>query len=138
MKHGSSNSYQPTERELTNKLREVRELIRLGKWRPAETNKLEANFEELDEKFNIECDTLEQRTRVLWAAAEEATPADYDGRHPPDKAYETEIKGQPLYAFCWKSTFFGAQMYLKFALKGTDSNRKAYLVSIHESREGNS
>lgn len=137
MKHSVSNSHQPTERELNNKLREVRELIRLDKWRPAEVDKLEVNFEELDEKFNIECDTSEQRKNVLLAAAQEVTPADYDGKHPPEKAYESSIKGHPLYAFCWKSSHFGAQMYFKFALKGTDNNRKAYLVSIHESRKRN-
>jgi hypothetical protein len=135
MKHGYNNSYQPTDKELHNKLREVRELIRLGKWRPAAANKLEVNFDELDEKFGIECDSIEQRNAILLIAAEEATPADYDGERPPEKAYEPEIKGQPLYAFCWKSTHFGAQMYFKFALKGTDNNRKAYLVSIHESRK---
>lgn len=54
----------------------------------------------------------------------------YAGSHPPQKSYETQIKGSELFAFRWKSKYFGCEVYLKYCLKG----EKMYLVSLHQNR----
>ncbi len=134
MKVGSPQRWKPTEQELDNKLREVRALLRDGKWRPGDVAGLECDFEELEQTFGLELDTFQERTRVLLIAAEEVTREDYAGQRPPEKSYKDEIKNQPLFPFCWKSMHFGAQMYFKFTVKGADNDRRAYPVSIHVAR----
>lgn len=129
-----AESYRPSPKELAGKLAEARTLIKAGMWRPASAPKLKANFDELEAKFGLETTTREDQTQILLTAADEVTPEDYGGTHPPQKAYEDEIIGHELFAFDWKSSTFGAQMYFKFAIKGADKGRRVYPCSIHESR----
>jgi hypothetical protein len=134
MNQGAGRSYRPSPKELAGKLAEARTLIKAGMWRPASPPKLLADFEKLEARLGLETTTREDQTKILLTAAEEATPDDYCGAHPPQKAYEDEISGQDLFAFGWKSASLGVQMYFKFAIKGTDKGRRVYPCSIHESR----
>ena len=134
MSQGAGRSHRPSPKELAGKLVEARTLINAGMWRPASVPKLQANFEDLETRFGIEIATREDQTRILLTAVEEATPDDYCGTRPPQKAYEDEISGQDLFAFSWKSANFGAQIYFKFAIKGADKGRRVYPCSIHESK----
>ena len=60
----------------------------------------------------------------------EITAKDYEGRRPPEKAYEKAILGKELFPFCWDSTILKKRMYLKFVLDGDI----LYYVSLHESK----
>ena len=52
------------------------------------------------------------------------------GSRPPQKAYKSVIKNKELFAFKWKSSFFGQYTYLKFAL----ANDCLWVVSLHKDR----
>jgi len=100
--------------------------------------KLKANFDDLEQRFGVATTTTEDQTAILLAVAQEITPDHYAGTRPPQEAYEDAIKGEDLFAFRWKSSFFGnEEMYFKFALKGADKGRRAYICSIHEHHKKN-
>ena len=70
--------------------------------------------------------------KVLLTVLEEITPKEYAGYRPPQKSYKPEIIDLELFAFRWKSKFFGCETYFKYCLKETIF----YLVSLHQHREG--
>ena len=123
----------PSYRELDNKLKELRVLLADGRWRPADLLKLRANFDDLEQKFGLDTTTSQDQATLLLSVAHEISPRDYAGTRPPQEAYEESIRGEDLFAFRWKSAFFGnEEMYFKFALRGADKGRRAYICSIHE------
>jgi len=61
---------------------------------------------------------------------QEISPADYDGKHPPERSYEKVIEGKDLFAFVWRSRKLNKTMYLKFAIK----NDAFYYVSLHPAK----
>jgi hypothetical protein len=75
---------------------------------------------------------IKELQKVLLSVLGEITPKEYAGTRPPQKSYKEQITGSELYAFRWKSKFFGCETYLKFCLKETH----LYLVSLHPHREG--
>ena len=60
----------------------------------------------------------------------EIKAAHYEGKRPPEKAYEKAILGEDLFPFCWDSALLKKRMYLKFVLDGDTF----YYVSLHESK----
>ncbi len=67
---------------------------------------------------------------VLLTIFDEINPVFYAGSYPPQKSYESQIQGSELFAFRWKSKYFGCEVYLKYVLKG----KTMYLVSLHQHR----
>ena len=113
----------PSDRELTNRLKEAKEFL---KNRPGVfANQVKA-VGELNDLEIGDADTLWPLIRELL---EEISAKDYRGTRPPQKSYEKAIAGLELLAFSWWSSKYTKQMYIKFVLK----NERYYYVSLHES-----
>jgi len=75
----------------------------------------------------------DERYIAIDIALQEIGPADRLGPQPPgDIANHPPFHGEHLYAFCWASSHFGKQMYLKFALITGSGPVKLALYSFHE------
>lgn len=68
---------------------------------------------------------------TLLVILSEIEPKHYAGNRPPEKSYTREILNSELFAFRWKSTYLGCEVYFKFSL----TKNKFYLVSLHEHRD---
>ena len=127
----------PSHKELSKKLRECQELVRAGKWSPAEPAKLKANFDELEAAFAMDTTLADDQRKILMGSLCEITPDHYVGGRPTTKSSEPRVRGAELLAFSWKSSFFsGSEMYFKFCVSGENDARRAFVCSIHEHREG--
>jgi hypothetical protein len=133
MNRNQDDSWKPTDRELQGKIREFRDLVLLDRWITVDPDQIKRDLDELEDKFDVETWDPKELTKLILTITDEIRPVHYHGQHPPERAYQREIKGESLYPFCWDSACFGVRMYFKFALKGKDKGRKAVLVSIHES-----
>ncbi len=69
--------------------------------------------------------------KILLDILKEIGPNHYVGSRPPQKSYESKIRGKDLFAFKWLSKRFGCETYLKFSIK----KGPFYLVSLHQNRE---
>lgn len=73
-------------------------------------------------------------TNILPEILDEIEPKNYAGTRPPQRSYENKIRDFDLFAFGWKSKYFGCELYLKFTLK----EKVLWLVSLHPDRKGRS
>jgi hypothetical protein len=114
----------PSDRELTKRLKEAKELLKNRHGLFANLSKAVGELNDLDIG---DANNVWQLIRELL---EEISPKDYKGTTPPQKSYEKAIAGSELFAFSWWSTKCAKQMYIKFVLK----NERYHYVSLHESR----
>lgn len=114
----------PSDRELTNRLKEAKEFL---KSRPGVFANLSKAVGELND---LDIGDTNEVWQLIGILLEEITPNDYKGTRPPQKSYEKAIAGLELLAFSWQSRKYGKQMYIKFVLK----NERYYYVSLHQSR----
>jgi hypothetical protein len=130
--------HRPSPKELWKKLKEAKSLVKNGKWFPVSPAKLQANWDGIEEDFNIDTTLAEDQIKILLTSLEEIKADDYCGFHPPEPSYEGDpnVKGQEMWAFCWDSPFFGnTRMYFKFCFtKSDESSRKLGMLSIHPSK----
>lgn len=120
----------PSHREITRRLNEAKEALRLKKgYFPyvIKNGKMKVSGE-MEALGDISSDEI--LDLILNLLEEEIVPDDYAGKNPPEKAYEKMIKGEDLWAFCWYSKLLKKRMYLKFVIK----NKSFYYVSLHESK----
>ncbi len=114
----------PSARELTKVLQAAKVALEEGNGAFANFVKASSELEELDVADHASF------WKLIRAALEEITIDDYAGSKPPQKSYEKKIEDCELFAFCWRSTIFQKQMYIKFAVE-----KKWYFhVSLHETR----
>lgn len=131
----SGSRGRPSHKELSNKIKECKALVAVGKWLPADPVKLKANLDELEEVFGVETALREDQTNILMAALREITPEHYSGPRPPARSYEPAAYNKELLGFRWTSTFFhGQEMYFKFCVTGAENTRAAFVFSIHPHR----
>ncbi|NGX59439.1 MAG: hypothetical protein KR126chlam3_00590 [Chlamydiae bacterium] len=89
----SAQQIRPTKREINNRLKEAREILRCGRGFFANVPKIVGELTALDIG-----DTNEIWDLIL-ELLEELTLGDYDGGHPPQKSYESSIADCELWAF---------------------------------------
>ena len=132
----SPGERRPTHKELSAKLWEARNLTQGGRWLPARVEKLDANFRELEEEFDVETTLPEDKVGIVLAVLAEIRPDDYVGDRPPQRSYEQATRTQELFEFQWTSGHFSdAVMYFKFSICGTGEYKKLYIYSLHRNRE---
>jgi hypothetical protein len=133
-RHGGRE--RPSHKELHGKLRDALALVRGGQWRPADVQKLQADWDALEDEFGVETTLREDQLSILTSVMEEIKPEHYKGHRPPEKSYEPATKGLDMFAFRWDSTLFGhAEMYFKFSVSGTDKGRRVWIFSLHPNRD---
>jgi hypothetical protein len=113
----------PSKRELFKKLKQAKEAV-------SSDSLLIINSEVIAEDALDLGYLVIDLKNVLLTLFDEIDPDHYAGNYPPKKSYESQIKGSELFAFRWKSKYFGCKVYLKYSLKG----EKLYLVSLHQHR----
>ncbi len=114
----------PTPKELYNKLKEAKET--LATQRISVINPVSFAADALDLGYLV----IDIQT-ILLDLLNEINPSHYAGHKPPQRSYESKIKGCELFAFQWESTLLGCNVYFKFALQGGC----LWLVSLHKSRD---
>jgi hypothetical protein len=131
---GRERRERPSYRELSGKLGEALRLVETSRWLPASADKLQANWDELEEECGIETALSEDQAAILTAALREITPNHYVGRRPPEPSYEPAARGQELFAFRWQSRYFGnREMYFKFSMSRGGEGR-VFIHSVHPNR----
>jgi len=118
----------PSHKELKRKIETARRLLAAGRWAAAASEKLWANFAELNLFL-----PAEQRS-ALRAALAELEPEFYCGTRPPTRSYEPAAKDAEMFAFVWQSRHFGKAMYCKWAIGGSGTSARLILFSLHPSR----
>jgi hypothetical protein len=111
----------PSEKELWAKITRLREKLGADDWLVVDPLKLVPQFQALN------LWTEDERSAALEAASNEIRPEHYKGGRPPLRAYERVCVEAELFAFAWKSVYFGKPMYLKFCFV----KETLFLVSIH-------
>jgi hypothetical protein len=114
----------PSNRELTNRLSEAKESLKIRDGLFANPSKA------MGELNDLEIGDANDVWLLIRELLEEISPKDYKGAKPPQKSYEKAIAGLELLAFSWWSPKCAKQMYIKFVLK----NERYYYVSLHQSR----
>lgn len=113
----------PSDRELTKRLDEAKELLKNRYGVFAIPSKAVGELNDLD------IGDTNDVWQLIRELLEEISPKDYKGSRPPQKSYEKAIAGSELFAFSWWSPRCARQMYIKFVLK----NERYYYVSLHQS-----
>ena len=124
----------PSYRELRKKLMAASALVEQGNWRPVEYEKVECDFQELEEALGVEIALPEDRAKILLTALKEVSPKDYIGRTPPEPSIHSVTYNLDLWEFRWESPnefFKKSVMYLKFCVVGTGERGPVYIHSIH-------
>ena len=107
----------PTTHELLKRLKEADEALSKGQARFVNVAKVVGELNDLDLLDSA------QVWNLIRELLKEITPEHYTGSIPPQKSYESSIKGQELFAFSWTSQRLAKKMYLKFAVKSCLSYR---------------
>lgn len=115
----------PSWKEISNKIKQAKKLASVNAIIIIEPVVIAADAIELGYQIT-------DLQKVLLTVLEEITPKEYAGYRPPQKSYKPEILELELFAFRWKSKFFGCETYFKCCLKETNF----YLVSLHQHRDG--
>lgn len=120
----------PSEKELTKKLWDARDLIRSGSsYFAADAARLLGFFTELS------LFSAEDQADAVKAAFDEVKASDYKGSRPPERSFESATKDEELFVFVWDSEYFGERMYLKFCLIMKDKKAETlFLHSLHKDR----
>lgn len=124
MKSYELHDKRPSNRELTKRLDEAKEVLKNRHGVFAIPSKAVGELNDLN---IVDTNDVWPLIRELL---EEISPKDYKGSRPPQKSYEKAINGLELLAFSWWSLKCAKKMYIKFVLK----NERYYYVSLHESR----
>jgi len=114
----------PSPKELFNKLREAKSAAAKGN--VALLNQSVLAIDAIDLDYVIDNELL----KFLPECLAEIKPAEYVGLYPPQRSYETEIKGLELFAYRAHSDTFSCEIYIKFAL----AEDFLWLVSFHKNR----
>jgi len=110
---------------LGKKIAEAKRHFDDGRWRFVNPIKVTPDLEELG------YDTADEITAAIGGALSEVLPAHYDGKRPPERAYEPVIKNRELFPFWWESAFFACEMYFKFVV----ADDGLWIVSLHKSTQ---
>ncbi len=114
----------PSPKELFNKVRDAGNAAANGN--VALLNQSVIAIDAIDLDYVIDNELL----KFLPDCLAEIRPADYAGLYPPQRSYETEIKGLELFAFRANSETFDCEIYIKFAL----AEDFLWLISFHKNR----
>ncbi len=114
----------PSPKELFNKLKDARNAAANGNMALLNQSVLACDAIDLDYAISDELLTL------VPQCLDDFSPAHYVGLYPPQRSYETEIKGLELFAFKAHSTIFDNVIYIKFAL----DEGFLWLISFHYHR----
>ncbi len=114
----------PSHKELYNKILQAKDAIAKGSLFTIDPYVIAADAIDLGYLF-------EEINEVLLEILKELKPEYYFGSYPPQRSYESKIKGSELFAFRWISQRFGCNTYFKFALR----QENLWIVSLHEHRE---
>ena len=99
----------PSKRELYNKIKQA-------KWLVFSDSLLIINPEVIAEDAIDLGYMIGDIKTVLLTILDEIDIDHYAGAYPAQKSYESQIQNSELFAFRWKSKYFGCDVYLKFAL----------------------
>ena len=123
----------PSDRELSNKVRDALAAIIAGRRQIALTKHLVADLEEL--KLAGEAELWHLMPHLLGELIQSNPISCYAGRHPPTPSYEPEILNQELWAYRWPSVKLGRELYLKFVIVKNRAGEPHYLhVDLHPDR----
>lgn len=116
----------PTHKELSNKLRKAKELLGVDCIDILEPQVVLADSFELGYSFQVEFKAIVEEILAL------ADFKNYAGSRPPQRSYETQIKGAELFAFVVQSPLLdNKDIYFKFALY----QDVLVVVSLHEEKQ---
>lgn len=110
--------------ELFGKLRDAKSSLRAGNVFLIDQGVI------AEDAIELGYDIGDEFSDVLQELLDEASPADYVGGRPPQKAYKQDIEGLELFAFAVESSRFGCRVYLKFAI----AEELLWIVSLHPDR----
>ncbi len=120
----------PSHKELTGKLRQAREFLAspADGYIAADLTKLASNF------YSLALFSKEDQDEALRAAFSEVTAQHYNGKRPPERAFECAVKDEEIFTFVWQSEFFRKKMYLKFCFHDTTEfeGENWCIFSLHE------
>lgn len=122
----------PSNKEICKKVADALAAIEAGRRFIALTKHLVGDLAELE--LEDEAALWELIPRLLKEIRKADPVRCYAGSRPPQRSYESEIKGEDLWAFRWPSVTLGREMYLKFALKNTKAGWVFAHVDCHEDR----
>jgi len=91
-------------------------------WYPADTFKLESNWERLG------CKSYEQRREALRAVAKQLNVDAWDPPQPPGLGVERTIKDRPVFQFVLECSHFRRSIFFRFAF---NKDGCLFIVSIH-------
>jgi hypothetical protein len=116
----------PTHKELSNKLRKAKELLEGGCIGILEPQVVLTDSFELGYSFQLEFKAIVEEILSLGG------PNNYVGSRPPQRSYETQIKGAELFAFVVQSLLLDNKaVYFKFALY----QDILVVISLHEDKK---
>jgi hypothetical protein len=113
----------PTHKELYNKIKAAKEAVSNNSVLIVNPDSIAADALDLDY-------LVEDLSEILASLLDEISPNDYAGQHPPERAYEAQIKERELFPFKWHSELFGCRIYFKITL----IEDILWLVSLHRDR----
>jgi hypothetical protein len=103
-------------------------------WIAAIEENLQAHFDDLGERFDIDAYSVEGQTALLMSALKEIRPYHYDGDRPPAPSVAISTRDLKLWIFRWKSEeecFGRSVMYIKFCIVGAGEKGPVYIHSLH-------
>jgi len=114
----------PSKKELFGKLRDARSALLAGNVFLIDQGVI------AEDAIELGYDIGDEFYKVLQELLDAASPADYVGGRPPQRAYKPDIEGLELFAFAVESSRFGCRVYLKFAIV----EELLWIVSLHPDR----
>ncbi len=120
---GNSGRRRPSHKELTGKIENAKKALN-------EKKGMFATSKFVNELMELEIGNSADVWSLISDLLKEIDPSDYAGGRPPDKSYESKIKGKELIAFAWNSQKLSKRMYLKYVL----IDDYFYYISLHKDK----
>jgi hypothetical protein len=134
----SSRQGRPSEGECWKKINAARKLIEQEDWHVPNPGKIYKDLRELEERFNTEWATAEDKLVLFREALSEVRAEHYsETRGQPEISNELRCAGLEMWKFVWRSEkdcFGKSQMYIKFSVKGTGEQGPLYILGLHIDR----
>lgn len=128
----------PGERELWRKIRAARTLIGAGDWEAVNPGHLDDGLRELEEAFDTEWVTEDDKLALFRMALSEIRASHYsEPRRTPEISVELKTQGLEMWKFKWQSNedcFGKSVMFFKFSVIGTGEQGPLYIYSLHIDR----
>ena len=128
-------SGRPSESERWKKINAAIKLIEAEDWKPVSPGKLDHDLRELEDEFDTEWATDEDKLTLLKEALSEIRAEHYcETGKKPEISKEIVTAGLEMWKFKWQSSedcFGKCVMYIKFSVIGTGDKGPLWIYSLH-------